>query len=354
MGRERPLVSVIIVNYNRCELLGACLDSLENQTFQDFEIIVVDNGSTDSSPGFIRGKLGRLIDKALFLENNTGFTGGCNRGMAEASGRLVALLNNDAEADPGWLEALARAAERSPHTGMWASKILFRDSGRIDKAGHLIFPDGQNRGRGTGEADRGQYQSREEALFPDGCAACYRRELLDETGGFDEDFFAYADDADLGLRARWLGWNCEYLPEAVVWHRHSSTTGSFDPAKVYWVERNRIWLAVKTLPLLLLLLSPWFTLYRFAWNFLAAATGRGAAGSFRSRYSWSDLAMVLIRATRDGWAGIFTQLGKRRRIMSARRMSGFAMLRLLMRFRISARRLTMDGGLHLDREADGD
>ena len=342
-GEKAVTVSVLIVNYNREKLLRCCLDSLERQTFRGFEIIVVDNGSSDSSPAYIKSLAGGLVDKAVFLEENTGFTGGCNRGIKLASGRYVALINNDAEADPEWLSALLTAAEKDPETGMWASKILFYGTDIIDKAGHLIFPDGQNRGRGTGELDAGQYQAEKEALFPDGCAAMYRRKLLEETGGFDEDFFAYADDADLGLRARWLGWNCVYVPGAVVYHHHSATTGSFDPGKIYLVERNRIWLAVKNLPLPLLLFSPLFTCYRFVWNLAAAVINKGSAGSFKNNYSWKTVVRVLIRATRDGWSKIVPQLRKREKIVRTRKVSVMDFCRVLFRFRISARRLTMEG-----------
>jgi len=101
---------------------------------------------------------------------------------------------------------------------MAASKILVWESREtIDKAGHLIYPDGQNRGRGAGELDRGQYGQVEETAWPDGCAAMYRKEMLDRIGGFDEDFFAYADDAELGLRGRLAGWRCLYMPDAVVY-----------------------------------------------------------------------------------------------------------------------------------------
>jgi GT2 family glycosyltransferase len=342
-GRKDVTVSVVVVNYNRIDLLRACIASLGNQSFRNFEIIVVDNGSSDSSPAYIRGLLGTDVERAVFLDKNTGFTGGCNRGIEQASGRYIALINNDAEADSEWLSALARAAEQNPCPGMWASKILFHGTDIIDKAGHLIFPDGQNRGRGTGEKDCGQYNSGEETLFPDGCAAMYSRELLAEIGGFDEDFFAYADDADLGLRARWMGWSCMYVPDAVVYHHHSATTGSFDPGKIYWVERNRVWLAVKNLPLPLLMLSPLSTFYRFAWNSAAAIFRRGSAGNFRSSYSWSTLARILIKATWDGCAGIPSQFGKRREIMNSRKISTTEYCRMLYRFRISARRLTMGG-----------
>src|SRR5262249_49974462 len=146
--------------------------------------------------------------------------------IAAASGDLIALLNNDAEADPGWLASLAEPFSRARDVGMTASKILeYEDPHRIDKAGHIIWPDGQNRRRGTGALNTGQYDREEEVLWPDGCAAMYRKRMLDEIGGFDEDFFAYGDDAELGLRARIAGWRCVYVPGAVVRHHRGSTMG---------------------------------------------------------------------------------------------------------------------------------
>src|SRR5262249_14604174 len=150
---------------------------------------------------------------------NRGFCAANNQGIAAASGSFIALLNNDAEADPDWLAQLHRACTHGPQFGMAASKVLVWENPKIiDKAGQPIFPDGQNRGRGTGVPDTGQFDREEEVLWPDGCAAMYRKEMLDEIGGFDEDFFAYGDDAELGLRARIAGWRCWYTPAAVVRH----------------------------------------------------------------------------------------------------------------------------------------
>jgi len=333
------VVSVVVVNHNRGDLLKECLNSLLCQTYRNLEILVVDNGSSDKSCDFVASLADDRV-KLISLNENAGFGGGCNAGIRQSRGSLVALLNNDAVATPDWVEAMVRGMS-SARTGMCASKILFSDSQVIDKAGHLIYFDGQNRGRGTGELDRGQFDELEESFFPDGCAALYRRELFDEVGGFDEDFFAYADDADLGLRARLLGWECVYVPDAIVYHRHSSTSGSYSLEKIYWVERNRIWLAIKSFPTPLLLLNPIFTLYRWLWNVWAAVTGKGAAGHFRRGYSLWLLTKTITKANWDGFKGVGKFLQKRRRIRSNRRLSDLFLYRLLWKFRISARVLAL-------------
>lgn len=335
---SRPLVSVIVVNHNRAQLLTECLGSLQSQDYPRLEILAVDNASSDDSRQAVQSLGDRRI-RLVALSENRGFAGGNNAGFRQAGGEYLALLNNDAQADPGWVSALVDALEGSPSSGMAASKILFQGTRIIDKAGHLIHPDGQNRGRGTGETDQGQFDESEEALFPDGCAALYRRRLIEQTGGFDEDFFAYADDADLGLRARWLGWGCIYVPNALVHHRHSSTSGRFSPRKIYWVERNRHWLAVKNLPLPLLLISPLHTANRWAWNLWAAIRGRGAAGSFRREASSVQLARVVLRAAWDGLKGTPRMWRKRTQLRRRRQLSNRCFMQLLKRFRISAREL---------------
>jgi len=337
-----PTISVIVVNWDRRELLRASLLSLRAQSFRDFEIIVVDNGSRDGSPAM----LAEEFPDVTLIRNaeNRGFCAGNNQGIAAARGRYIALLNNDAEAEPGWLEALLSGMRSEGDVGMCASKILFYEARNvIDKAGHLIYPDGQNRGRGCGEPDHGQYASPEEALFPDGCAAMYDRRVFESAGLFDEDFFAYGDDAELGLRARLAGWRCLYVPTAVVYHHHSSTLGRFSEERLVLVERNRLWLATKLFPWRLLLLNPLYSAVRLGANALAAVRGEGEAGGFAGQRGWWAALRILVRAYGQALRGLPLMLRKRARVRRVRKLSGRDFLRLLRRFRISARQLAFAG-----------
>ena len=268
----------MVVNWNRRELLRACLSSLQRQEGVSFEVIVVDNGSSDGSADMAAREFAARV---IRNPGNRGFCAANNQGIAAARGEFVALLNNDAEAEPGWLAALERACSSRPEVGMAASKVLvWEDPSRIDKAGHLIFPDGQNRGRGTGAVDQGQYDREEEVLWPDGCAAIYRKRMLDEIGGFDEDFFAYGDDAELGLRARIAGWRCVYTPQAVVRHHRGSTLGKDSGRRLKLIERNRVLLAVKLFPWSLLVLNPFYYGMRLLAGLLLAQRGEGDTAHF--------------------------------------------------------------------------
>ncbi|MGA2144193.1 MAG: glycosyltransferase family 2 protein [Bryobacteraceae bacterium] len=326
------MISVIIVNWNRRELLRACLRSLADQIGVDFETIVVDNGSTDGSAELAETEFGaRVIRNA----ENRGYCAANNQGMAAARGEFIALLNNDAEAAPGWLAALVRACSKRDNIGMAASKILmWEDPRRIDKAGHLIFPDGQNRGRGTGALDRGQFDREEEVLWPDGCAAIYRKKMLDGIGGLDEDFFAYGDDAELGLRARIAGWRCLYTPEAVVRHHRGATLGKDSAWRLELIERNRVLLAVKLFPWSLLWLNPVFSLARLTAGLLAAHRGTGDTAQFPGwRGKWT-MACAVVRGDLAALRLVPRMLRKRAAIRRIRRLTPAELRRLLWAHRL--------------------
>jgi GT2 family glycosyltransferase len=197
-----------------------------------------------------------------------------------------------------------------------------------------------NRGRGRLEKDHGQYDQQEEILFPSGCAALYRREMLEEIGLFDEDFFAYGDDTDIGLRGRLAGWKCLYVPTAVVYHRYSQSSGAYSPLKAFYVERNRVWIAVKFFPVSMLLRSPFYTFWRFLLQGYGALTGRGAAGKFTHTYSPFYLLRILIKAYGSAIRGLPRMWEKRKEVKRMTRVADAEFRSWFRRFGISARELS--------------
>jgi GT2 family glycosyltransferase len=340
---HEPLISVIVLNWNGLALLDECFASLAAQTWKNREFILVDNGSTDGSRDLLASWAERLPNaQALLLPTNTGFCKGNNLAFARAKGDWIALLNSDAVAEPNWLEELVRYGDPENRIGMVASKILFQNPRHvIDKVGHLIYWDGQNRGRGTMETDIGQYDRPEEILWPDACAALYHRKLFEETGGFDETFFAFGDDADLGMRARLLGWKAWYVPTAVVHHRHSASFGAYSPLKVMLIERNRFLLAVKNFPWPLLLQNPFWTLKRLYWNAYGAITRKGSAARFLETNGWWRVAHNLLWSYFSAMKLLPGALRKRQIIRRTRRLTDREMLGLLQRFQIDIRELTL-------------
>lgn len=335
MSEGRPLVSVIVVNWNRREMLRHCLHSLARQTLGQHEVIIVDNGSSDGS---LKLRADETLPTARWITNteNRGFGVAVNQGIAVSQGDFIALLNNDAEAAPGWLDALVEALRPHRSVGMAASKIVaFDDHNVVDKAGHLIYLDGQNRGRGSGEKDEGQFDTIEEVAWPDGCAALYRREMIDAVGGFDEDFFAYADDAELGLRGQLAGWKCLYVPQAVVYHRLGITLGRFSEQRLFLIERNRIWLVAKLFPWRLIVVNPFYFTLRCLATVYAGLIGQGEAGMARDQLGVLRLMRCILKAQIAGWGGVPMMLRKRRGARANHKLNGSEGYELIRRFQIS-------------------
>jgi GT2 family glycosyltransferase len=338
-------ISVVVVTWNRRDLLRSCLQSLTRQKLErPLEVIVVDNGSDDGSPEMALQEFpGNATFRLRLIRNqvNVGFCAANNQGFQVSESEFVALLNNDAEAEPDWLAALVRAFEGRPDIGMAASKILVHeDPRRIDKAGHLIYPDGQNRGRGSGELDVGQYDRVEEVLWPDGCAAMYRRAMLDQIGGFDEDFFAYADDAELGLRARIAGWKCLYMPAARVRHHRGATLGLRSERRLVLIERNRVLLAAKLFPWSLLWLNGGYYLIRLAAGLWAAATHKGEVGRYPGPTGKIRAALALLKGDLAALRLLPKMLAKRRGVNHIRKLSSREVRALILQHRIPLKELT--------------
>jgi GT2 family glycosyltransferase len=278
--------------------LTGCVRSLAEQTWRDFEVVVIDN----SGKRLARQRLEKLRQDFAWLhvienESNKGFGAAVNQAWSGSKSPFLATLNDDAAADPRWLEQLLAAMESAPGVGMCASQVRLLESDELDSAGMLICADGSSKQRGH-RASPGEYNRMEEALAPSGSAALYRRAMLDEVGGFDEDFFLYCEDTDLGLRARWAGWTCVYAPQAIAHHHYSHTAGRATPLKAYYVERNRLFLLVKNFPVRNLMAAPFVTLIRYGWHAISMLQGRGVAARFREEGNGGGLRLIglVIRA----------------------------------------------------------
>lgn len=243
-----PEISVIIVTYNSEDTILACLESLTRQSRKDFEIILVDSNSKDNTKSLIEGfkrEACRPV-KTIYLAYNGGFCHGNNIALKNASGRYIALLNPDARAEDNWLEELVKGVEGDGNVGICASKILTWGSERIDSAGDVILTNFRAFKR---EAEDPRMYGEQELVFA-ACAAgaLYKKEMIDEIGFFDEDFFIQCDDTDLSFRAQLGGWKVLYVPSAVVYHKVSSSIGKTSDIGVYYSQRNMEFLRVKNIP----------------------------------------------------------------------------------------------------------
>jgi hypothetical protein len=187
--------------------------------------------------------------------------------------------------------------------------------------------------------DKGQYDRLEEILWPDGCAAMYRRAMLDEIGGFDEDFFAYADDAELGLRARIAGWRCLYIPTAVVRHHRGATLGLRSSRRLELIERNRVLLAAKLFPWSLLWLNGAYYAMRLIAGVWAAITGQGEVGKFPGVRGKFSAALALLKGDCQAVPLVPRMLRKRRDVERIRKLSPREVRKLILANRISLKQL---------------
>jgi GT2 family glycosyltransferase len=247
----------------------------------------------------------------------------------------VAVLNDDAAPRPQWLAALISAAGADARIGMCASRVLL-PSGAIDSAGMLIAADGSSKQRGHAE-DAAALGEPADVLCPSASAALYRRAMLDEIGAFEESFFLYCEDTDLGLRARWAGWRCAYVPEAIVDHRYSHSSGRASPLKAWYVERNRIRTAIRNLPARCVLTVPFATAARYFWHVWFLLKGRGAAAEYSRGANALTLVGIVIRAHLAALVALPRLIRERRRIRATARLSSREFTRLLEQHRISVR-----------------
>ncbi len=250
-----PRVTVVVPNWNGEIFLETCLSSLRRQSYEDFEVVLADNGSTDGSVPFVEENFPEV--RVVRLPENRGFSAAVNAGIkaASPSAEHVVLLNNDTELDPGWLGALVDAAERRPEAGLFASKLVdFEDRRVLDGAGDALRKSGLPYRVGHGEVDRGQFERETFVFSACAAAALYRRSLFEDIGLFDEDFFSNCEDGDLSFRAQLAGYRCLYVPRSVVYHMGSASTGGKrSTTNTRLGTQNSINLLVKNLPKSLIL-----------------------------------------------------------------------------------------------------
>lgn len=260
-------VSVIIPNYNGIAYLDGVLSTLERQTMKNYEVILVDNGSTDGSSAFVMANYPwvHLVE----LPDNFGFCGAVNAGIRASGAPYILLLNNDTEVEPDFLEEMTAALRRHKKAFSCAARMVqFHDRDKLDDAGNYYCALGWSYARGKGK-DIHTYEKEEKIFAACGGAAIYRRKIFEKIGLFDEEHFAYLEDTDVGYRARIYGYENWYAPKAIVYHVGSGTTGSrYNHFKTRYSSRNNIYLIYKNMPFLQILLNLPFLAAGFGIKFL--------------------------------------------------------------------------------------
>jgi GT2 family glycosyltransferase len=300
-------LTVAIPTYNGRGLLEVVLPSLARQRFRDFDVVVVDDGSTDDTVQWLGA---HWPEVKIVAQANQGVTAALNSCLrAAAHTELVGLFNSDVELDPDCLGELVDALREHPEAGSASPKLLdFDRRDVIDGAGDVLKWAGHGHRRGHGEADRGQYDRAQAIFGPCAGAAVYRRSALEVVGDFDEDFYAFFEDVDWALRAQLAGFDCRYVPTALVYHMGSATLGAglTDFAR-YQLWRNAVWLVAKGMPTSLIA--------RHAHQLLAGQIVNLAV-ALRDRKLG-----VWLRAWRDAIAGLPRMAARRRLIQRNRRVS---------------------------------
>lgn len=298
-------VTVIVVNWNGGEFVIRCLRALEQQTCADFRAVVVDNASSDGSAERIEREFPGV--KLLRAGGNLGFAAGNNLGFRHAEGsEWVALLNPDAFVEPDWLEKLVAAAEAHPDCASIGSRLLRADDPRtLDGTGDVYHVSGVHWREGFGRPLEAWALAAKEIFSPCAASALYRLCAIRSVGGFDEDYFCYSEDVDLGFRLRLAGYRSWYAPDSVAHHVGSATTGKTSDFTIYHGCRNTVWTYVKNMPGLLF------------WLLLPAHLA--VVVMLFAKLAWRGQGTVAYRAFRDAAIGLGGALRKRRAIQSTRR-----------------------------------
>jgi GT2 family glycosyltransferase len=249
-------VTVIVLNYNGSSLTIECLKALERQSFRDFDVVVVDNGSSidslDTLKKFFLEAPPSIEISLLPLQKNLGFSGGNNRALELSTGEFIALLNNDTEPEPNWLAEIVSAMETDPTIGICASKMLVFGTDVIDSAGDGFLRSLKGYKRGEGEC-KSNYCIKEFVFGACAGAALYRKAMINTIGFLDEDFFLIHEDTDINLRSQIAGWKVLFVPTAIVYHKVRSSIGRHSDTETFYTLRNSYLVKIKNIPLRILI-----------------------------------------------------------------------------------------------------
>lgn len=320
-GRGQVRVAVVIVNFNGGPLLKLCLDSLHAQTRSPARIIVVDNASVDESCTGLGDHYPQVT--LIRSETNLGFAAANNLAVKQAADcDWIALLNPDARAEPSWLEELLSAALRQPEYAFFGCRMLLADTPQLlDGVGDAYHVTGLVWREAHGKKAQGVHLVPREIFSPCGAAALYRSDAFLDADGFDERYFCYVEDVDLGFRLRLLGYRCLYVPNAVVHHKGSAITGKHSDFAIYHGHRNTAWTFIKDFP------SPWIWIALPGHMLMTAIV----VAIFMLR----GQAAVIVRAKYHAALGIPAMWRSRKHIQTRRRVQAMEIISLM---RFSLRR----------------
>ena len=305
--------AIIIVNYNRKELLEKCLASLEGMSSTDYTAFVADNGSEDGSIEMVREKFASV--ELIEMGYNSGFCKANNVGITqaiEAGYENIIFLNNDTEVDEHFLAELVRAADKEKNIDMVAPKILMHaDRNIIDSAGIIVTPDGMALNRCVDrESDCTCARDACEVFCPTGAAALYSARLLEDIKQddmyFDEDFAYYFEDLDMGWRARLRGWKCHYTPHSIVYHHKNATSGGYSKFIAFHTNRNLFYNIIKNYSFPYICKAIFLALYKYPYLAVLAFNKKGVVSKFNKNIPFTELFTVTVR----GWKDVIINLPK--------------------------------------------
>ncbi len=309
---KQPYFSVAILCWNSNLTIKECLDALNAQTWQDIELLLVDNGSTEPISKAIISQYEKLSIQLFTLEHNAGFAGGNNFAVSHARGKYLVLLNADAFPRPDWLEKIHAGIQKYPHSFFASRQVMAGHPDRLDGAGDVYHVSGLAWRHLYNTQISTQDVHEREVFSACGAAAAYPLDEFRRLSGFDESYFSYIEDIDLSFRLRLVGYTCMYLPEATVDHVGSGSTHRRSDLAVFYGQRNLVWTFVKDMPgIFMWLLAPYHFLANLLQIILAIFRRQGR---------------LVIRAKWEAIKQLSQVMRKRRNVQLTRRVPAYKLL----------------------------